>query len=181
MSGGSSRPEVLSTLEFFLIWSSLVKYPLNILFSIFPYSGSSLNQCSLSKMITALMQFSQCWLDRLENRSSVSLAPTDSSCLKSQANIFVNPLKGFVLSLISFSFLSSVFRIVSLMNDTSSNTTIQTSCHSFLSSTLSCLRWLRNAALEIVTPPKSDAAEPVYAVNMNVLSLYIIPTAIKNS
>ncbi len=156
MSGGSSRPEVPRTLEFILNRSSLVKSPLHILFSICPYSGSSLNLCSLSKMITALMQFSQRWLDRLENGSSVSLAPTGSSCLKSPANIIVNPPKGLVRSLISFSFLSSVFRIVSLMNDTSSITAIRTSCHSFLSSTLSCLRWLRNAALEIVTPPRSD-------------------------
>jgi hypothetical protein len=124
MSGGSSRPQVPSTLEFILIQLSLVKSPLQFLFSICPYSGSSLKQCSLFKMITALMQFSQCWLDRLENRSSVSLAPTGSSCLKSLANIIVNPPKGLVQSLISFSFLSSVFRIVSFMNDTSSITTI---------------------------------------------------------
>ncbi len=93
-SGGSSRPLVPSTLVFILIWSSLVKSPLHILFSIWPYSGSSLKQCWLSKMITALMQFSQCWLDKLENRSSVSLAPTGSSWQKSPANIIVNPPKG---------------------------------------------------------------------------------------
>ncbi len=61
-SGGSSRPLVPSTLVFILIRSSMVKSPLHILFSIWPYSGSSLKWCSLSKMITALMQFSQCWL-----------------------------------------------------------------------------------------------------------------------
>ena len=64
-SGGSSRSLVPSTLVFILIRSSLVKSPLQILFSIWPYSGSSFKWCSLSKMITALMQFSQCWLDNL--------------------------------------------------------------------------------------------------------------------
>jgi hypothetical protein len=38
-----------------------------------------------------------------------------------------------------------------------------------------------NAALEVVTPPNNDAADPVYAVNKNVLSLYMSPTAIQNS
>ncbi len=140
-SGGSSRPLVPSTLVFILIQSSLVKSPLHILFSIWPYSWSSLKQCSLSKMITALMQFSQCWLDKLENRSSVSLAPTGSSWQKSPANIILNAPKGWLQFPISFSFLSSILRLVSLMNDTLSITTIHTSCHSFLSSTLSCLRW----------------------------------------
>ena len=79
-SGGSSTPDEPSTLEFILIRSSFVKSPLHILFSICPYSGSSLKRCSLSKMITALMQFSQCLLERLENRSSVSLTPMGSSC-----------------------------------------------------------------------------------------------------
>ena len=69
-SGGSSTPDEPSTLEFIL----------HILFSMCPYSGSSLKRCSLSKMITALMQFSQCLLERLENRSSVSLTPMGSSC-----------------------------------------------------------------------------------------------------
>jgi hypothetical protein len=131
-SGGSSRPLVPSTLVFILVRSSLVKSPFHILFSIWPYSGSSLKQCSLSKMITALMQFSQCWLDKLKNRSSVSLAPTGSSWWKSPANIIVNPPKGRLQFPNSFSFLSSVLRIVSLMNDTLSITTIRTSCHSFL-------------------------------------------------
>ena len=80
-SGGSSTPdEPPSTLEFILIRSSFVKSPLHILFRICPYSGSSLKRCSLSKMITALMQFSQCLLERFENRSSVSLTPMGSSC-----------------------------------------------------------------------------------------------------
>ena len=92
-------------------------------------------------------------LDRLENRSSVSLAPIGSSCRKSPANIIENPPKSRLRFLISFSFLSSVNRIVSLMNGTSSITTIRTSCHTFLSSMLSCFHWLRKVALEIVTPP----------------------------
>ena len=79
-SGGSSTPDEPSTLEFIRIRSCFVKSPLHILFSICPYSGSSLKRCSLSKMITALMQFSQCLLERLEKRSSVSLTPMGSSC-----------------------------------------------------------------------------------------------------
>jgi hypothetical protein len=86
------------------------------------------------------MQFSQYWLDELENRSSVSLAPTGSSWWKSLANIIVNPPKGRLQFLIYFSFLSSFLRMAVLMNDTSLITTIRTSSHSFLSSTLSTLR-----------------------------------------
>ncbi len=107
-SGWSSRPLVPSTLVFILIRSSLVKLPLHILFSIWPYSGSFLKQCLLSKMIAALMQFSQCWLDKLKNRSSVSLAPTGSSWRKSPVNIIVNPPKGRLQFKKSFSFLSSL-------------------------------------------------------------------------
>ncbi len=40
---------------------------------------------------------------------------------------------------------------------------------------------LRYAAYEIVTPPINDAADPVYAVNKNVVSLHMTPTATQNS
>ncbi len=116
--------------------------PFHILFSICPYNGSSLKQWLLSNMIIALMQLSQCPPDLLENRSSLSLLPTGSSCRKSPANMIEIPPKGWFLFPMSLSFLSSVQKILSLMNDISSIMRICTSCHLFLSSRLSGLHGL---------------------------------------
>ena len=158
-------------LVFILLQSSLIKSPLHILFSIWPYSGSSLKRCLFSKMITALRQFSQCCF----------YLRTEVQCLWHQL-VQVDGSPRQILWWIhqkidsdsQYPWVScQVFwRMVSLMNDTLSITTICASCHSFLSSTLSCLCWLRNAAMDIVTPPNSDAANPVYTVKMNVLSLH---------
>ncbi len=121
------------TLLLILLRSSVVKSPFHILFNICPYYGSSLKRWSLSSIIIALMQLSQCLLDELENKRSNSVDPTGSSWRKSPANMIENPPKDSALFPISFSFTSSVFRFLSLMNDTSSTMRIRTSCHVFLS------------------------------------------------
>ena len=137
---GIFRPSYPITLVLILFRSSMDNSPFHILFSICPYNGSSLKRWSLSNMMIALMQLSQCPLDLLENRSSLSLLPTGLSCQKSPANMIEIPPKGWFLFPMSFSFLSSVRKILSLMNDISSIMRICTSCHSFLSSRLSGLR-----------------------------------------
>ena len=65
---GSWRPLYPMTLLFILLRSSVVKSPFHILFNICPYSGSSLNRWLLSSIIIALMQLSQCLLDKLKIR-----------------------------------------------------------------------------------------------------------------
>ena len=58
---------------------------------------------------------------------------------------------------------------------------IWTSFHScFCSSDNDCFVLLIKAAVHIVTPPNSEAADPVYAVKRNALSLHKMPTAWKN-
>jgi hypothetical protein len=127
------------------------------------------------------MQFYQCWLDELEYMSLNSVDPTGGSWRKSPAKIIENPPKGLFPSLMTLSLVSSVLRILSFMNDTSSTTRIRFSCHSFMSSRLSAFCLLRNAAFDIVIPPNNYAAAPVYAVNKNVVSLHMTPTATQNS
>ncbi len=85
-----------------------------------------------------------------------------------------------VLFPISLNFLSQVWRILLLMNDIPFIMRMWTSCHWFLSSRLSDLFWFTKAASENVTPPNKDAADPVYAVNKNVVSLHMTPTARQN-
>ena len=106
---GSSRSLYPMTLLFILLQSSVVESSFHILFNICPYSGSSLKWWSLSSIIIALMQLSQCLLDKLENKCSRSDDPTGSSCRLSPANMIVNPPKGLALFPISFS-LHQVFQ-----------------------------------------------------------------------
>ncbi len=127
------------------------------------------------------MQFYQCLLDKLEYMSSNSVDPTGGSWRKYLAKIIENQPKFLFLSLMTLRLVSSVLRILSFMNDTSSTTRIWFSCHSFMSSRLSGFCLLRNVAFDIVTPPNNNAAAPVYEVNKNVVSLHMTPTATQNS
>ncbi len=120
------------TLVFILLLSSVDKSPFHILFNVCPYSGSSLKWWLLSNIIIALMQLSQCLLDKLESIRLNSVDPTGSSWQKSPANMIENSPKSLALFPISFSFKSSVSRILSLVNDTWSTIRICTYCHSFL-------------------------------------------------
>jgi hypothetical protein len=61
----------------------------------------------LSNIVIALMQLSQCLLDKLENMRSNYVDPTGSSWQKSPANMIENPPKGLALFPISFNFTSS--------------------------------------------------------------------------
>jgi hypothetical protein len=62
----------------------------------------------LSNIIVALMQLSQCLLDKLENMRSNVVGPTGSSWQISPANMSENPPEGLALFPISLSFTSSV-------------------------------------------------------------------------
>ena len=101
---GIVRPSYPITLVLILFRSSMDNSPFHILFSICPYNGSSLKQWSLSNMIIALMQLSHCLLDLLDNKSSLSLLPTGSSCQKSPANMIEIPPKGWFLFPMSLRF-----------------------------------------------------------------------------
>ncbi len=107
---GIVRPWYPITLVLILFRSSMDNSPFHILFSICPYNGSSLKRWSLSNMIIALMPLSQCPLDLLENRSSLSLLPTGSSCRKSPANKIEIPPKGWFLFPMSLSFCQAFER-----------------------------------------------------------------------
>ena len=155
-----------------------VKSPLHIRFSIRPYSGSSLKRWSFSKIITTLIEFSQCLLDYVENKRSFSKLLTAWSWRKSPAKIIEKPPNGLVLSPISFNLLSSFINWGSFMNEISSMIRIRTSSHTFFcSSDNDSFLLLIKAVVQIVTPPNSEAADPVYAVKRKVLSLHKIPTA----
>ncbi len=97
-------PSYPITLVLILFWSSMDNSPFHILFSICLYNGSSLKWWSLSNMMIALMQLSQCPLDLLENRSFLSLLLTGLSCQKSPANMIEIPPKGWFLFPMSLSF-----------------------------------------------------------------------------
>jgi hypothetical protein len=178
---GSSSPLSPITLVLILCLPSRVKLPSHILFSILLYSGSSLERFFLSKIMMALILLSRSLLDLLENKRSDSFDQIGSSWWKSPAKMIEYPPNDLVLFPTCMSCLLSFLKILLLMNDTSSITRILTSFHSFMSSLLICIRRLRKAALEIVTPPVNDAADPVYAVNKNVVSLHMTPTAKQNS
>ncbi len=140
---GSSSPLSQITLVLILCLSSRVKLPSHILFSILPYSGPSLKWCLLSKIMMALISLSHSLLDLLENKSSDSFEQIGSSWQKSPAKMIENPQNDLVLSPTCVSCLLSFFKILLLMNDTSSITIILTSFHSFMSSLLTCLCRLR--------------------------------------
>ena len=80
-TGESLRPlyPMPMTLLLITMQSSLDKFPVHILSSVFPYCGSSLKQCSLLSMITTFMLLSQTPLGQVENKSSLLLLQIGSS------------------------------------------------------------------------------------------------------
>ncbi len=136
---GSSNTLHPITLVLILFLSSGFKSPSHIFFSIQPYSGSSLKQCSLFRIMMALIFWHHSIDKRVENISSVSLEQTGSSCWKSPINIIVNPPNDLFVCPMAVSFLLSICRVLLLMNDTSSITRICTSFHSFMSLSLTSL------------------------------------------
>ncbi len=107
---GSSSPLIPITLILILCLSSIVKSPSHILLSILPYSGTSLKRCLLSKIMMALIFWSHCWVDLLENKSSDSFEQIGSSWRKSPAKMIENPPNNLVLFLICVSCLLSYFQ-----------------------------------------------------------------------
>ena len=139
-----------------------VNSPFHIRFRRRPYFGSFLKRWSFSRMIMAFKQFSQCRLLSRENSRSLGDAREGSSCLKSPANMMEYPPNALFLLRHSFSHRSSLSISESCMNEISSMTKIQTSFHLSISSWFNAAFFLRRkAALQIVTPPKNDAADPV--------------------
>jgi len=67
------------------------------------------------------------------------------------------------------------------MNDISSMINTFTCIHIRLSASVNARSVHRNAALQIVIPFMTIAADPVYAVNKNVLSVHIEPSAMEKS
>ncbi len=129
---GNSSPLNPITLVLILFLSSGSKSPSHIFFSIRPYSGSSLKRCSLFRIMTVLIFWRHSIDERVKNIRSVSLEQTGSSCRKSPINIIVKPPSDSFVCPMAVSFLLSVCRVLSLMNDTSSITRICTSFHLFM-------------------------------------------------
>ena len=114
---GSSSPLSPITLVLILCLFSRVRSPYHILFSILPYSASSLKWCLLSKITMALILLSHSWLDLLENNSSDSFEQIGSSWQKSPSKMIKNLPKDLVLFPTCVSCLLSYLKILLFMND----------------------------------------------------------------
>ena len=158
------------TLELIHSRSICERSPNHIHFNMWPHSRSSWNQWPLSRNITAFRQSSQWQLTFLENKNSLSRQAMGWSCQKSPTKTMDIPPNTLVLYLHSFRWLSNLSISPSLMKDISSMMRILTYFyHSFSSCDRSPSCQMKEA-LQIVTPLKEEAAEPVYVGKKNVLS-----------